>query len=82
MKRREERQVVGKEGPRLFRAKNDSPDAPERPQRAGLGLGPPRQFQPEPAKNGPLGARLVRFFGAGGRKVAWGALLGARLEMV
>ena len=37
-KRQEARRVASKEGPRLFRAKNDSPDAP---QHAGFGLGPP-----------------------------------------
>ena len=33
--------VADAAGPRRFRAKNDSPVAPERPQRAGFGLGPP-----------------------------------------
>ena len=36
----------------------------------------------EPAIFGVLGARLGRFFGAGAEKVAWGGLLGARLEML
>ena len=36
----------------------------------------------EPAFFGVLGARLGRFFGADAEKVAWGALLGARPEML
>ena len=36
----------------------------------------------EPAIFGVLGERLGRFFRAGAEKVAWGGLLGARLEML
>ena len=35
----------------------------------------------EPVIFGVLGVRLGRFFSAGAEKVAWGGLLGARLEM-
>ena len=40
------------------------------------------QFRPEPAKNGLLGARLGRFFGAGATKTSGEGLLVARLEML
>ena len=46
--------VADAAGPRRFRAKNDSPGGPKHPQRVGFGLGPPRQFRPEPAKKEPL----------------------------
>ena len=65
-----------------FAPKTISPAPPSAPQRAGFGLGPPAPISARAGENGPLEARLGRFFSAGGRKVAWGALLGVRLEML
>ena len=56
-----------------------SPQSP--PSAPGSACDRRAEKRSEPAIFGVLGARLGRFFGAGAEKVAWGGLLGARLEM-
>ena len=49
-------------GPAALRAKNDSPGAPERPQRAGFGLGPPAAISARAGENWALGGATGPFF--------------------
>ena len=61
--------VADAAGPRRFRAKTIRLAPPSAPQHAGFGLGPPAPISARASEKGPLGARLGRFFGVGGRKI-------------
>ena len=71
--------VADAAGPRRFRAKNDSPGAP---QRAGFGLGPPAPISARAGEKRAPGGVTGPIFWRRRSKNRLGALLGARLEML
>ena len=75
--------VADAAGPRRSRAKNDSPGAPERPPARRVRVGSAgANFGPNRRKWDPRGRDWADFFDANDQKIAWGALLRARLEML